>query len=324
MDPIEQQVTFSPSAAAAAPSPAESGEPLLAMLGAGDPEHVALRTPDGRTALTFAALQADVERLAGALVGGGIGAGDCVAVMVPRGVAFVPILLAVTAIGATAAPLNPAYTRDECAFYLDDLDARAGITAAGEGTALRAAAESVEIIDLESEDGQLVLKHGGRPLAASATPSSVARPNDVALLLHTSGTTSRPKQVPLLHRNLMASARAIASHYALGTDDVSFAAMPLFHVHGLVASVFAQLAAGGTVIAPDGLNARDFWSALGADGVTCSPGLPPSSRCCSTDDGPRRPHLRCVSRAPAARPSRMRWRAALRTSCPCPSSRHTG
>ena len=75
--------------------------------------------------------------------------------------------------------------------------------------------------------------------------SSPREPDDVALLLHTSGTTSRPKQVPLSHRNLMASARAIAAHYRLGSEDGSFVAMPLFHVHGLVASVFGALLGGG-------------------------------------------------------------------------------
>src|SRR5262249_56617533 len=79
---------------------------------------------------------------------------------------------------------------------------------------------------------------------------------DVALLLHTSGTTRRPKQVPLLQRNLMASVRAIAAHYRLGAADVSYCAMPLFHVHGLIASALAQLAAGGTVGTPPRLSPR--------------------------------------------------------------------
>jgi acyl-CoA synthetase (AMP-forming)/AMP-acid ligase II len=102
----------------------------------------------------------------------------------------------------------------------------------------------------------------------------VPAPDDLALLLHTSGTTSRPKQVPLSHRNLIASAETIAQHYALSADDVSFAAMPLFHVHGLVASVLAQLLAGGTVIVPDRLSARDFWAALNDQRVSWFSGSP--------------------------------------------------
>ena len=115
----------------------------------------------------------------------------------------------------------------------------------------------------------------GRPATlvseqAGEKPStlSVGGPDDVALLLHTSGTTSRPKQVPLLHQNLVASARSIARHYLLTADDVSYCAMPLFHVHGLVASTFAQLAAGGTVIVPRRVGPARFWSQLRDHGVT--------------------------------------------------------
>ena len=92
--------------------------------------------------------------------------------------------------------------------------------------------------------------------------------DDVALLLHTSGTTSRPKQVPLLQRNLTSQARSIAAHYQLARDDVSYCAMPLFHVHGLVASTLAQLAAGGTVVVPRRFSPRRFWGQAEAHGVT--------------------------------------------------------
>ena len=86
-------------------------------------------------------------------------------------------------------------------------------------------------------------------------------------MLHTSGTTSRPKQVPLLQRNLVASARSMIAHYRLGPDDVSCVAMPLFHVHGLVASTVAALLAGGTVVVPRRLNRR-FHELLADEQVT--------------------------------------------------------
>ena len=92
--------------------------------------------------------------------------------------------------------------------------------------------------------------------------------DDIALLLHTSGTTSRPKQVPLLQRNLMASARTIAAHYALGPGDVSYVAMPLFHVHGLVASVFGAFAAGGSAVVPRRFSPQRFWAQARDHGVT--------------------------------------------------------
>jgi acyl-CoA synthetase (AMP-forming)/AMP-acid ligase II len=99
-------------------------------------------------------------------------------------------------------------------------------------------------------DGQAV-----RP----AAPAGTADPDDIGIVLHTSGTTSRPKQVPLRQRNLMASVRTVAAHYGLGPADVSFAAMPLFHIHGLVASAFAALSAGGTVVVPRRFTPQRFW-----------------------------------------------------------------
>jgi oxalate---CoA ligase len=81
----------------------------------------------------------------------------------------------------------------------------------------------------------------------------------VAVILHTSGTTSRPKQVPLRHRNLASSARTIAAHYQLGPGDVSFCVMPLFHIHGIVASALATLSSGGTVVVPRRFTPHRFW-----------------------------------------------------------------
>jgi oxalate---CoA ligase len=90
----------------------------------------------------------------------------------------------------------------------------------------------------------------------------------VAVVLHTSGTTSRPKQVPLRQRNLMASTRTIAAHYGLSSADVSFCVMPLFHIHGLVASAFAALSSGGTVIAPRRFTPQRFWPQAREHGAT--------------------------------------------------------
>jgi acyl-CoA synthetase (AMP-forming)/AMP-acid ligase II len=83
------------------------------------------------------------------------------------------------------------------------------------------------------------------------------------LLLHTSGTTSRPKLVPLLHRNLCASAFNIGRTLRLSPDDCCLNVMPLFHIHGLVAGLLSSLAAGGRVVcAPDFSAPRFFeWMA---------------------------------------------------------------
>jgi acyl-CoA synthetase (AMP-forming)/AMP-acid ligase II len=190
-----------------------------------------------------------------------------VALVVPDGSDFLRLLLAIVSLGATAAPLNPAYKRDEYQFYLDDLKPELLLLPADDLQPARdAAAEDLLIVEV-ARDHELVLLSGGRDVAET-TPSSSAAPGDVALLLHTSGTTSRPKQVPLLQSNLMTSARTIASFYDLSPSDVSYCAMPLFHVHGLVASTLGALAGGGTVVVPRRFAPRAFWPQLRKHGVT--------------------------------------------------------
>src|SRR5262249_8176711 len=97
--------------------------------------------------------------------------------------------------------------------------------------------------------------------AVGTTPPDVPRPDDVALFLHTSGTTSRPKGGPLPHANLMANVRHIAGHYRLAPDDTTLLVMPLFHVHGLIGATLSTLYAGGTVVVPPRFSASTFWPA---------------------------------------------------------------
>jgi acyl-CoA synthetase (AMP-forming)/AMP-acid ligase II len=247
-----------------------TGETLAALFTDGAAsERTALVSPEDERAITFGELEAAVLRLAGRLRTIGVERGDRVALVLPNGCEFVQILLAITALGAAAAPLNPAYTADEHTFYLGDLGPRLLLAPAGDMEAARqAAGREVQVVDVVfSEQGPLGLIAGGH-LVEREQAFDPGRADDIALLLHTSGTTSRPKQVPLLQRNLMASARTIADHYALGPEDVSYVAMPLFHVHGLVASVFGAFAASGAAVAPRRLSPQRFWSQAQACGVS--------------------------------------------------------
>jgi acyl-CoA synthetase (AMP-forming)/AMP-acid ligase II len=246
------------------------GETLSALFsGAVEKQNVALISPEDGQAVTFASLERAVIQLAGRLRAVGVERGDRVALVLPNGPEFVQILFAITTLGAAAAPLNPAYTADEHSFYLDDLQPRVLLVLAGEmQSARQATGPEVTVVD--------VVVSGRQPPGLAVDGRSVERErafdggidDDVALLLHTSGTTSRPKQVPLLQRNLMASARTVAAHYALGPGDVSYVAMPLFHVHGLVASVFGAFAAGGSAIVPKRLSPQRFWGQMRVHGVT--------------------------------------------------------
>jgi acyl-CoA synthetase (AMP-forming)/AMP-acid ligase II len=216
--------------------------------------------------LTFASLASRVEQLGRELRGLGVERGDRVALSLSNGPEIVELLLAMGALGAAAAPLNPAYTPDEFRFYLDDLAPRLLLLPEGRLDAARRVAGDIQIVDVAADGGRVTLHaSAGEPHPADFEAGA---PGDVAFLLHTSGTTSRPKQVPLLQQNVLASARSMVHHYRLSGEDVSYVAMPLFHIHGLVASTFAPLLAGGAVVAPRRLTPRRFWKHLVAAGVT--------------------------------------------------------
>ncbi len=233
------------------PEPAD----IHALLERGGGRDIAIAAPE-REPLTYGGLRDQVGRAGAALGKAGIGAGDRVAIVLPNGPEMAACFLA-TAAYATAAPLNPAYRVDEFAFYLEDLRAKALILEAGTGGAAVEAAErvGVPIIGLAPEAG------AGAGTFTLDIPSSVAgRGNgddrdDAALVLHTSGTTSRPKIVPLSGANLCASAGNIAGWLSLEPGDRCLNIMPLFHIHGLMAGVMASLHAGATVICTPGFNA---------------------------------------------------------------------
>jgi len=206
----------------------------------------------GREWLSFGALRAQAAAVRGALAASGIGAADRVAIVLPNGPEMAAAFVCVAS-GATAAPLNPAYRAEEFDFYLSDLGAKALIVAADyDGPALGVAeAKGVRVVRLTGGGAAgaftLDLPAGEDPGPAGA--------DAVGLVLHTSGTTSRPKIVPLLHANLAASARHIGDALALTSADRCMNMMPLFHIHGLVAATLSSLAAGGSVWCAPGFDA---------------------------------------------------------------------
>jgi acyl-CoA synthetase (AMP-forming)/AMP-acid ligase II len=245
-------------------------EALLDLLAAPDGA-LALVEPASGERTTYGELRAAAERIAGSLVAAGVGPGDAVALSLPNGPEIVAAFLGVVAAGAAAAPLNQAYTVDEFHAYLEDLQPSAMLFLRGEASAARAACTALGVRQVELTGGRTAeLGLGGAP-ASSAAPRD---PDAVALLLHTSGTTSKPKGVPIRQRNLAASARAIAATYGLSGGDASHCAMPLFHVHGLVASTLATLGSGGCVIAPRRFSASAFWAECAAHGATWYSAVP--------------------------------------------------
>jgi oxalate---CoA ligase len=220
----------------------------------------------GRPWLTHAGLRALAARTVARLNELGIGRHDRVAMVLPNGPEMASAFVAIAAC-ATTAPLNPAYRAEEFEFYLSDLNARALVIQAGMQSPSRdvAAARGIPVIELvpgEGAAGEFTLVPMAAMAGAAAHPG-MAEAEDVALVLHTSGTTSRPKIVPLRHINVTASAYHVGRSLALAPDDACLNIMPLFHIHGLIAAVLSSLAAGGSVCCTPGFNAFRFFSWFG-------------------------------------------------------------
>ena len=220
----------------------------------------ALSAP-GRAPLSFAALRQLIDDTLATLNSIGTGRNDRVAIVLPNGPEMASCFLA-CASGVTSAPLNPAYRADEFEFYLSDLNAKALIVERGSvspalDVARRLGVRIIELLPrLTGGAGSFTLDVGS---GAATTQGGYARPDDVSMVLHTSGTTSRPKIVPLSQRNLVASARNIRETLRFRPDDCGLNIMPLFHIHGLIAGVMAPLAAGSQVFCTPGFNALKFF-----------------------------------------------------------------
>jgi oxalate---CoA ligase len=236
---------------------------LKDLLASGRDDAVAIAAHEAPP-LTYEGLRALIERTCATLNDLGIGLGDRVAIVLPNGPEMATAFLCVAS-AATSAPLNPAYKQEEFEFYLEDLRAKALIVEAGsESPALRAAEKlGVAVLTLipERQVGAGAFELSGSPLGAAIRPGP-AKPDDVALILHTSGTTSRPKIVPLRHANIWTSAGNIGASLELSEKDRALNVMPLFHIHGLIAGLSAPLSRGGAVFCTPGFNALKFFAEM--------------------------------------------------------------
>jgi len=236
---------------------------LRGLIASGLNDAVAIAAHEAKP-LTYAALRALIDRTRASLNDLGVGRGDRVAIVLPNGPEMATAFLSVAS-AAASAPLNPAYRQDEFEFYLEDLKAKALIVEEGSASPALYAAKKlgVALITLtpEPQAGAGAFRLTGSATGAAARPGP-AEPDDVALILHTSGTTSRPKIVPLSHANIWTSARNIATSLDLSERDRALNVMPLFHIHGLMAGLSAPVARGGAVFCTPGFNALKFFAEM--------------------------------------------------------------
>ncbi len=213
--------------------------------------------------LTFRDLDSAAGRVGAALAGLGLTKPSRVVLVCSNGPQAAVGFLGLAA-HVACAPLNPAYSAGEFEFFLADLRPQAVVVEAGLHSAVRQVAAALHIPLLELKlrasglAGDIDLHPGDASLPGSPS-GGIPNPEDLALLLHTSGTTSRPKLVPLTQANLLVSARHIAASLALTPADRCLNVMPLFHIHGLEAAVLASLAAGASVVCCPGFVAPRFF-----------------------------------------------------------------
>lgn len=238
----------------------------LANAFAKDSSDIAIIVP-GSPALqvSYRQLSADVKAFQQQLANVGVSAASAVSIALPNTYEFIVSFIAASWQRAIAAPLNPAYKQSEFEFYIGDLSSAIALVPKGafaqDAAAVRAARKYNAVIAECYYNGKEVVldvKEAGK-LAGKTAPLLSAQPDDVALVLHTSGTTGRPKAVPLTHRNLLRTMKNIQGTYELSPKDRTMLVMPLFHVHGLLAGFLAPLASGGSVIVPLKFSASVFW-----------------------------------------------------------------
>nr|WP_242060538.1 AMP-binding protein [Aerosakkonema funiforme] len=235
---------------------------LIQVQAQNNPDRIAIVAPK-RASLTYGGLRDRIDQTATILSTLGINPNDRVAVVLPNGPEMAVAFLAIAAT-ATCAPLNPAYREQEFDFYLSDLNPKALVIQPGVGEPARIVAKQrgIPIIELfpqlEAEAGSfsLISENLANPTAQIQNPES----HHIALVLHTSGTTSRPKIVPLTHSNLCTSASNIRQTLNLSESDRCLNIMPLFHIHGLIAVLLSSLYAGASIVCSPGFYAPQFFS----------------------------------------------------------------
>jgi len=237
-----------------------AGQSLLDVLNQGASNDLAVAVPAG-VRLTYRELREQVMATADQLAQLGVGREDSVALVLPNSAEAVVLFLAAATVGI-AAPLNAAYKEEEFHFYLRDTNARVLVVPPGQGeSARRVMPAGVSLVEAQMDGYGRLAMDSDAPRDRSRTAGAPGD-DDIALVLHTSGTTSRPKLVPLRHRNLFASAGNIASSYGLAPSDIALCVMPLFHIHGLMASTMATFRSGGLVVVPPKFDALTFWPTL--------------------------------------------------------------
>ena len=281
----------------------------------------------GRKALSYKCLWEQITKISDDLKAAGVCATDRVALLLPNGPEMAVAFLAATNI-ACAAPLNPSYRNSELEFYFSDLRPKVLLAGSGVDTPARELAIArgitvIEVMPCEQEAAgifTLSTRGNSKPDGGARDNTSEIHSASTALILHTSGTTSKPKQVPLSHDNILASIANIIDVLKLDANDCGLNIMPLFHIHGLIAALLAPLACGGRVVCSPGLDPDCFFDWLSAYSPTWYSAVPTMHQIIlehASSQGRHLEHstLRFIRSSSAALPPRLLQKLESRFEC---------
>jgi len=234
-------------------------------------DNIAL-TSETNSKLLYGELKLFVNNISRQLAGNGITNKDRAAIILPNGPYMASSFLAISSY-MSAAPLNPAYKTNEYEFYLKDLSPKIVIVEPNSKNNVIEVAKKLKIPVCEIKI-QKDSPSGLFDLFDKSSEYSLPEENDEALVLHTSGTTSRPKIVPLTNKNIFSSAVNISKSLELSEIDHCLNIMPLFHIHGLIAILAASVKVGASVCASNGFNAIKFLELAKSEKITWCSGVP--------------------------------------------------
>ena len=229
---------------------------LPEILKSGDESAKAVSIPE-KYNITYSELKSLVSEISTKLNEFGTINEKPIVIVLKNNAEFIISFLGVTSTNAIAAPLNPEFTEEELRFYLDDIQPSLVITNNGHKVVKEAELKNIPTCLVSYDGSRVDLEFNGEIIGI--TDSNKPDGENSCLFLHTSGTTSRPKGVPLKHKNLLRSLDNIVNTYELSEKDTAMVVMPLFHVHGLIGVALSTLASGGEIIIPEKFSASSFW-----------------------------------------------------------------
>jgi long-chain acyl-CoA synthetase len=224
----------------------------------------ALSTESG-VQLRYGELEAGTASTGAWLARHGVAAGETVSLVMPNGLMTLRLLLGAMASGRCVNPVNLLSQPEVMRYVFEHSDCRLIVAAPEWAERVRELALGLPCRVVVVDPDALTLPDemsGSRPAAPAP------RPDDLALLMYTSGTTGRPKGVMLTQANLVANAQAISAEHALTPADRVLGVLPLYHINAFAVTMLAPLASGGSVAMAPKFSAARFWGQAVDNGCT--------------------------------------------------------